>query len=91
MHSSSNDKEEKNGGSRESREAQLAHLQQELPPVSPILQSATGPRTQIDSEMAEPSASSSATLDVSTTNVSLPSDTKKFLKFAGNFLLLNTF
>lgn len=62
---------------RETREAQLAHLHQDLPPVSPI---AAGDLSNADTEMvsdplkSDPSVSSLETLNT---------DAKNFVKFAG--------
>lgn len=83
VHASSSDKEEKTSTSRETREAQLAHLQQELPPVSPIQASSDARAHVNDTEMFE---TGSGVLDTShIPAVTLSSDTKKFLKFAGKY------
>lgn len=81
VHASATDKEEKKTNVRESREAQLAHLQQELPPVSPIEGGDSGLQGQGDSDMQDPH--SSTMLDTSQSNIILSPDTQKFLKFAG--------
>ncbi|XP_021962373.1 E3 ubiquitin-protein ligase HUWE1 isoform X3 [Folsomia candida] len=79
VHASSVDKEEKNS-TAESREAQLAHLQQDLPPVSPI-EATSENRNLVDTEMTE--ASGFGMLDVTQQNSTIVSlDTQKFLKFA---------
>lgn len=83
VHASSSEREDKKLNVRESREAQLAHLQQDLPPVSPIEPSQiTENVQQRDSEMLD--TINSTLLD--TTGVptaSLSPDTQKFLTFAG--------
>lgn len=85
VHASSVDKEEKNS-TAESREAQLAHLQQDLPPVSPI-EATSENRNLVDTEMTE--ASGFGMLDVTQQNSTIVSlDTQKFLKFAGKFDLI---
>jgi hypothetical protein len=86
VHASAIDKEEKKTISRESREAQLAHL--DLPPVSPI--QAGDPRTmqalREDAEMFEPCNSTMLETSVSSSS-NLSPDTQKFLKFAGKCIV----
>lgn len=82
VHASSSEREDKKQNVRETREAQLAHLQQELPPVSPIEPSRAGENSQRDAEMLD--THNSTMLD--TTGIptaSLSPDTQKFLTFAG--------
>ena len=81
VHASSSEREEKKSNVRESREAQLAHLQQDLPPVSPIESSRAAP-VQRDTEMLD--SNNSTMLDATGTSaVPLSPDTQKFLTFAG--------
>lgn len=82
VHAASAEKDDKNT-SRESREAQLAHLHQDLPPVSPI--QASGENRLMETEMSD----TSALLDASHSSTLLSSDTQKFLKFAGKFFYIH--
>jgi len=82
VHASS-ERDDKKQNVRESREAQLAHLQQELPPVSPIEANSSEAEVQRDTEMID-SHRIESLLD--TTGVVAPPlspDTQKFLTFAG--------
>jgi len=81
VHTHTIDPDEKKNNTRETRETQLAHLQQELPPVSPIPVSSNEFIPANDSDMHE--AHSLSVLDSTHAgNSNLPPDTKKFLSFA---------
>lgn len=85
VHASSSEREDKKTNVRETREAQLAHLQQELPPVSPI-EPSTRPEAHVPRDPESLDTHNSTLLD--TTGVaaaSLSPDTQKFLTFAGNY------
>jgi hypothetical protein len=70
----------------ESREAQLAHLQHELPPVSPPPVPSPLLAAQIEGEMQEAQSTSGG--DCFMANLAnLPHDTRKFLTFAGTKLM----
>ena len=77
VHASTVDKDSKKVKVRETREAQLAHLQQDLPPVSPVAPS--------DANTARENESSSqvATSSQSQQMANLSPDAQSFVKFAG--------
>jgi len=78
VHASSSDRDDKKPVMRESREAQLAHLQQDLPPVSPV---AGDSSRNNDGELSESQGSSLVEASGGSSTVISP-DTAKFLKFA---------
>ncbi|XP_076049070.1 HECT, UBA and WWE domain containing E3 ubiquitin protein ligase 1 isoform X2 [Oratosquilla oratoria] len=79
VHAAAGDRNDRAGGHSESREAQLAHLQHEIAPLSPL------PSTALEGEgttTEEATVQPDGTLLVTSIKTFISSDTQKFLTFA---------